>query len=178
MPKTNNASVELVFTAEVGSAAVVLGAGEHNVNVASAVLTNPMQRKGRKEEYLFPADPTPQLEVVFRNSEGQFTEWFNLLGYRRYADLTDAEKKSGKYISKGDFAVVKATGKRVVDPDKTATARSIVAKLGGACGFEPGTEFGPNDLVGAELTIIVGPSQDRPDQLRLKAVKPLEDALA
>ena len=176
MQKQNNTSTGLVFTAEVGTgASTLLGPGEHNVTIASVSLTDPTKRNRRKEEYAFANDPTPQLEVVFKNEEGQFTEWMNLRGYKRFDDLTENEKKSGKYISRNDFAVVKATGKRVVSEEKTATARSIVSKLGWACGMEPGTEFGVDDLVDRELTIIIGPSQDRADQLRVKAVKPIDE---
>lgn len=175
MKQAQNASAALVFTAEVGTgAATLLAAGEHNVLVASAILTDPTKRTRRKEEYAFPEDPTPQIEMLFKNDEGQFTEWMNLRGYKRFDELTDNEKKSGKYISRNDFAVVKATGKRVVSDEKTATARSIVSKLGWACGFEPGDEFTLADLIDRELTIVIGPSQDRPDQLRVKAVKPIE----
>lgn len=176
MQKAQNASAALVFTAEVGtSAATLLAAGEHNVSIASVRLTDPTKRTRRKEEYAFPEDPTPQAEFVFKNEEGQFTEWMNLRGYKRFDELSENEKKSGKYISRNDFAVVKATGKRVVSDEKTATARSIVSKLGWACGMEPGTEFGLDDLIDRELTIIIGPSQDRADQLRVKAVKPVDE---
>lgn len=168
--KNNNANAvtpeDLVFTSEEASGGGLLTAGEHRVTIESVAMVTPSSKS-----YEFAADPTPQLQFVFKNDEGQFSDWKNLRGYKKYEELSATEKKSGKYVQRGDYAVVKATGKRIVDDERTAKAMAMVGNLGFACGIERGQSFKPSDLVGSELTIIIGPSADRPDQLRVKAVK-------
>lgn len=106
-------------------------------------------------------DRTPQLKVTFRDNQGfQFSAWYNLLGYERYADLTKKDQQSGKFesVSEEGYAVVKSTKKRVSSPENTEKAMSILEGLAFNSGIGAGEEITEADLVGRNVGIIIAPN--------------------
>lgn len=104
-----------------------LAEGKHVVMIEKIVPAQPKESKDWN-------DRTPQIAITFKGAKGvQFTNWYNLLGYKKYEDLTLAEQQSGKYEARGDsgYAVVKTTGERVVSAifmvGKKATEANTVA---------------------------------------------------
>lgn len=114
-------------------------------------------------------DRTPQLKATFRDEQGfQFSAWYNLLGYERYADLNKKDQQSGKFISVGEegYAVVKATKKRVTSPENTEKAMSILEGLAFNSGIGAGEEITEVDLVGRRVGIIIAPNNNGQNRVK------------
>ena len=142
----------------------LLQEGEHAVEIKAVAMT----AAEPSEDY---KDRTPQLEVEFRKGDKSLKAWLNLKGFKRYDDLSDADKKSGKFEARGPFgyAVDIAKDSRIEDPDKTASAESIIQKLGNDCGIPTGKAFEENDLLGMEVGIMV--KKNEQGQLRVAYTK-------
>lgn len=153
---TQNAGNPL-FRIAASTGGGLLDAGRHIVTIMSIVAAEAVPSHKQW------SDPTPQAKVVFKNENGMFTEWLNLSAYKRFSELSKKDQESGKYIARTDpdfpsdkpYAVIKKTGVRVVDNDRTETAHGIIAQMIGACGFEKGTEVEPDQLIGKTLGIVV-----------------------
>lgn len=128
----------------------LLGIGKHETTIVAVEDAEASEN----DEY---SDRTPQLKVTFQSNEtkGKFSHWFNLCAYKRFADLTDAEKASKKFASVGDagYAVLVKTKKRVQDPEATEKALNILNGLLFNCGFPAGEAVEAEDLIGKEVGI-------------------------
>jgi len=112
-----------------------LEAGHHEVSITEWKITNSrIQWDGNEKTHLpLFQDPTPQLGIMFRNAEGD-VGWhrFNVYGYKRWDDLSDAQQKSGDY-EKQKFGQqvyackqTKAGLVRQKDSKRTAGAQSFI----------------------------------------------------
>ena len=154
--------MDLTFKAE-NNISGLLQEGDHVVTIKELSLDQP---RNSSDDY---SDKTPQLKVQFRNDDGIFTAWYNLLGYKTFEELSEEEIASGKYEARGDngVAVDVETNKRVVSPKKTASARSIVGRLGTNSGIEAGSDFTPAQLQGREVGIHI--ERNKQGNLRVKS---------
>lgn len=136
-----------MFTAK-NAVSKFLGAGTHLVSITEVVMDEAKGDGSHK-------DLTPQLRIVFTGEGGRkFTAWYNLKGYKKYDELTEAQKKSNKFAADNNgYAIDVKSRIRVENPENTAAAQSIVGRIGVECGIEEGDEFSPEDLVGKELGI-------------------------
>lgn len=125
-------------------------------------------------------DLTPQLEITFRTLESgrQFKNWYNLLGYKKYSELTDKERQSNKFESRGDagYAVDKKTGKRVVSAENTEKAMNILNTLAFNAGCDEGAEISEDDLVARHVGIQIGANEQ--GSMRVKSTYMLADVKA
>lgn len=146
-----------LFRIAASAASSILQVGRHIVTIMAITADQAMAK------HKLWNDPTPQAKVLFKNSEGIFTEWMNLKGYTRFDELSKKDQASGKFLAVSDpdfpsdrpYAVVKRTGERIVSDDRTHTSEGIVAQMIHACGYEKGTEVDSEDLIGKELGIVV-----------------------
>lgn len=147
-----------MFTAK-NAVSKYLNAGTHLVTIDSVELDEAHTDTSH-------ADPTPQLKIVFKNGEGRFfTAWMNLKGYRKFEDLTPAEKKSNKFKVDASGYAIDAKKVRLENVENTKRAQSIIGRIGVDCGIEEGEEFAPEDLIGRELGIKIEANSQ--DNLRL-----------
>ncbi len=130
-------------------------AGDHDVNITECGL------EMSKEQPKW-SDRTPQLKVVMKNATGMITSWLNLRGYKNSADTNGIAPKGHEFRSYSadseKFLVNKATGKRVVDDERTQKLLSNVGNLAFAAGIqdeEIDTDNLPDALLGASLTVRV-----------------------
>jgi hypothetical protein len=113
-------------------------------------------------------DLTQQLRIGFRNLEtgAKMSHWYNLNSFVRYNDLTDKQKQSGKFESRGEegYAVDKKSGKRlIVPPSKdpinapsgTDKCMNILNTLAYNAGLPQGDSFTESDLIGQKVGIVV-----------------------
>lgn len=93
------------------------------------------------------SDPCEQLAATFVStanpSKGAMTHRFNLIGYTRFNELSDAMIKSGKFTDVGGYAcaVNKRTDKleRIEDKARSAKCIGIVDQLFAALGLPEGS---------------------------------------
>lgn len=113
-------------------------------------------------------DKTPQLKVTFECDGRIFSAWYNLKGFKTYKQLTAKEQKSGLYVSMGTagYAVVKATGMRIEDTEKTEAAMNILCTLAAHSGIPEGTQFSETELVGRTVGIIIGENNNANDRVK------------
>jgi hypothetical protein len=176
---------EMVFT--VGEAkSGLLESGVHNVRIAGIEGKVPEHKKSDFK------DKDEQAEVTFKDKEGrQFRHYYNLFAYRLFAELSEKERESGKYIDAGGYALNLSTGLREKvpystpeqkkadgwKPNRSDQALSIFQGLAGATGLPLEANFKVADLLGRELTIVLGPEMNpvtHKMDVRLKAIRPLE----
>jgi len=151
----------LTFKAE-NNISKLLGEGEHATEIIGVALTQSTQNP----DY---ADRTPQVEVTFGDEKGRsIKSWLNLKGFKTFSRnsdkdvegkdfLSEKEQESGKFEARGPFgyAVNKKSGIRIESTSKTASARSIIGKLGVDCGIPEGNDFSMEDLQGKSVGIKV-----------------------
>jgi hypothetical protein len=154
----------------------LMALGKHVVRIISVVSATPSNAGDGWE------DKTPQLKVVFEDSTGnRVTAWFNLMGFKTYDELSATEQKSGKFVAMGNrnqnYAVVKATKKRVPSPEKTEAALNIVSRLAHDSGVEEGEEITEGDLVDRTVGIVV--AENDSNNVRVTGTfRPTEEAVA
>jgi len=151
------------------SSAMVLGAGEHTVKVASMVECSDQQKNFNaseievKEEW---SDPTPQIAVVFRatNGTGVFTHRFNVKGFVRFSELDATQQKAtvkvagkvvAKYFSAGaeGYAIDRMTGERLESAERTDKCIRMLDDMSARCGNAEGSAY--EEMVGKELNIVI-----------------------
>jgi len=99
-------------------------------------------------------------------------------GWLKFADLTDEEVKSKKFINVNDYACAKVDGKlmRIEDTAKTATCDRIFDRFMNAIGAEPGSGLDAVDEAIANKTefmvIVTNDEYEGKDQLRIAGFKP------
>lgn len=164
-PIMTNLKALVLISANSGA---LLGVGSHRVKI---VEISPSTPKGTAFK-----DPTPQLKIVFKDlvTGKQFTEWYNIVGYRRFNELDKKDQQSGLFTSNQGYAVHMETGMRVEDLARTESAQSILNKVGHDAGIAAGVSFEPKDLMDRELIITVGESNDAAyNNLRIKGTRPV-----
>lgn len=162
---------EPTFEAQASQGAL-LSEGQHVATIESAIFTE----AAANELY---NDTTPQLAVKFKGEDGSITAWYNRRGFETFDELSDAQKRSGKYEPRGasNYAVDIKTGMRVENSEKTAQGIAYINALGiNALGLAPGTKFKVSDLVGAEVGINV--ERNAQSKLRVTYSMPAEKVLA
>lgn len=128
-----------------------LAVGDHVVTIESITAKESKEKDDWK-------DQTPQLEITFVTaSGGKMKHWYNLVGFTKYEDLTDAQKKSKKFRAAGDegYAVTIATGKRVISDENTEKALAIIGALALHSGISKDAEVDTDELVGRTVGITV-----------------------
>lgn len=77
-----------------------LEAGKHEVSITEWKIMHSRVKWNGEEKSNLPGftDPTPQLGIMFRDSAGS-VGWhrFNVFGYKRWDDLTNAQQEGGDY---------------------------------------------------------------------------------
>lgn len=134
----------LVFTARNAVGKIIDTAGQYLASISEVSMDEAVGDGSHK-------DKTPQLKVVFDIAGKRFTNWYNLKGYKKFEDLTAAEKKVHTASAQG-YAVDKK-GYRVENEENTKKAMSIIERLGLDAGIEAGESFQPEDLVSREVGI-------------------------
>jgi len=150
----------------------LLGAGQHLVTIES------VQNVEAAANELF-NDRTPQLAVKFKNDSGTFTNWYNLVGYKKFDELSPKDQASGAYEPRGEnsYATNVKTGTRVHSAERTAAALSRVGQLGtDALNLAEGEDFNGSDLIGAEVGINIE-KNDR-SKLRVTFTMPADEVEA
>lgn len=127
----------------------MLPAGFHQVVIKSIEVT---PERESEEGYIMDS----QTCITYKSGNGVIKHWYNNARFKRYVDLSDADKKSKKYIAAGSegYAVDKKTKRRLIDENDTS-CESIYANLAYACGIEEGEDIDIMDLVDSELVIEV-----------------------
>lgn len=134
-----------------------LEAGNHEVTIAEwKIMHSRIKWDGSEKTNLPPfVDPTAQLGIMFRDSEGN-VGWhrFNVWGYKRWEDLSDVQQKSGDFEKVTFGAQVyacKQTAKGLVrqkDTKRTNGAQSFIDQFMSACGHT-------GETVGDALPVIM-----------------------
>lgn len=149
-----------------------LAAGTHVVQLVEwKVLHSRIKWDGTEKDKLPDfTDPTPQLGLMFRGEAG--VAWYraNMLGYKRYDELTEEEQASDKYekVVFGETAYACTTYKgklvRIKDKKRTADALSIVDQIMTAFGITGETIGDTMDtVVGNETKISIKVEDDSYD---------------
>ena len=159
-----------------------LGEGTHNVRLVSVKETDSAHNydgtlKENLPEY---ADATEQLAITVVSTEGKggMTHRLNAEGYTKFADLTDEEIKSKKFINVNDYACAKnKAGQlvRVPDEKKTKSCDNIMDQFMAATGLPEGSSIEDLDEViqsKAEFQVVViNDEYEGKDQYRIKSFK-------
>ena len=162
-------------SAEVDRSANMLPEGRHEVIVSTIYKINDrtsFKGKVKTQDELDAknidwSDSAEQLGVTFsKPGGGVASARFNLVGYKRFDELTDTE---GFFQSgyEEPYAIDAKTNERVIDPERSAKAQNILNELFDGChikneegDFEQlplGSDV--DDLVGCHLSIVVVPKQ-------------------
>jgi hypothetical protein len=133
----------LGYTSKESSRQDKLGTGEHTVSIVEWKVLHSRINWDESEKDSLPefADPTPQLGLMFHNEEG--VAWYraNMLGYKRWEDLTEDQQNSNEFerVVFGDQAYacknVKGQLVRIKDKKRTEDAQSIVDQIMSAVGM-------------------------------------------
>jgi hypothetical protein len=120
-----------------------LKAGTHEVSLTDWQIMHSRIKWDGSEKEVLPdfSDATPQLGIMFRDAEGN-VGWhrFNMLGYKRWDDLSDKQQESGKFerVTFGEQVYAckqQANGLvRIKDEKRTAGAHSFVDQFVAAVG--------------------------------------------
>lgn len=144
----NGKSPKLSFTSE-RNMSKLLSAGTHRVTIASV-------EEAESNESAEHTDRTPQMKVVFVDAEGRkFTHWFNLRGFKRFEDFDPKAAKAQGLRSTENGIAVDKKGLRIEDEERTEKALKMISALGCNAGIPEGTDFGPEDLVGQEVGLVL-----------------------
>lgn len=131
----------------------LLNTGEHLVSIESII-----------EDASSPstnwADTTPQIKATMKNDDGVITRWFNMKGYQSLEDFPTGKAPKGfefRSSEQGDenYLVNSKTNERVESEEKTALAEKIFCEFACDAGVEEGADFDENDLIEAELGVVV-----------------------
>lgn len=157
----------------------LLGIGEHVVTVTEVS----EKQSAANPEY---ADRTPQLQVVFKTEDGkQTTGWYNMLGYKRFSELSEEDQVSGAYSASTEqgYAIDNKSNERVTSEENTNAALSILGKLGDDCGLATGETISleqfSKTIFGCQVGISIAANNRnqtrvqfsmRPDQVEAPAV--------
>ena len=156
----------LIMITAKNTMSTLLGIGQHAVEIVEVVETE----SNPSDEH---TDLTPQLAVKYENSEGKkFTQYFNLRGYKDFADFTPAEQKKLGLKATASGKAVGKNGHRIEDPARTEKALSIVAKLALDAGVPEGTECSVEDLVGKSIGINI--EADERGKARVRYTMPVD----
>lgn len=133
----------LGYTAKASSRQDKLGTGEHVVSAVEWKVTHSRINWDGSEKDDLPAfvDPTPQLGLMLHNDEG--VAWYraNMLGYKRWPELTEEQQKSDEYekviFGSTAYACKRVKGQlvRIKDKKRTEDALSIVDQIMSAFGM-------------------------------------------
>jgi len=131
----------------------LLNAGEHLVSIDSIIEDSASPSSNWE-------DITPQLRVTMKNEDGVITRWFNMKGYQSIEDFPTGKAPKGfefRSSENGDegYLVDSKTNERVESEEKTALAEKIFCEFACDAGVEEGADFDENDLLGAELGVVV-----------------------
>jgi hypothetical protein len=165
----------------------ILPVGEHRVRLAQAFETDSFTTSSGEKKSDLPQwqTPTDQLYILCVSTEGKGSIGHRLQGqsWVKFANLTDEEIKTKKYLNIDGYACVKT--KTGVDrvPDKAgheACAR-IFDRFMNACGLPEGSTIEDLDTVIADKTefmiVVVNDEYEGKDQFRIKSFKPVASAI-
>lgn len=133
----------------------LLSVGYHDVQIDNVEITN----SNASDEH---DDVTLQVAVTFRNDNGIITGWYNTKGFKKYDELTAAEKASGNFDTTSTGYAIKLTknkaGKvikreRIEDAERTEKCLDILGKLATNAGFAVGEDVEVEELKGKEVGI-------------------------
>lgn len=127
------------------------GGGLPAGNYVGTIVSIASVKAAAKEGYV---DPTDQFHIVLETEDGRKqNHWLNVKGYMRYSDLSDAQKKSKKFIAAGDegYAVDKATKMRVISEKATEACENILNNFAFCAGVEEGEDVELDDLIDREI---------------------------
>lgn len=121
----------------------LLPAGKHVVTIQSWHVTHSRETWKCEVKPTLPkfVDPTPQIGIAFSNEDGLAFYRANMLGFRRFEELTEAELASDKFervaFGRTQYACKLVKGKlvRVKDKKRTDGAHSIVDQIMAAIGM-------------------------------------------
>jgi len=170
----------------------LLPEGEQVVRLLRVELLNSFQQYNgtAKDELPQWENATPQLAVTVVASEegknGGMTHRFNGCGYRKYDELTKAEKDSGKYEDIDGYACYtddEGDMIREEDPDRTEKCANIINQFASALQIEEGEDLMPalnraiEDQVAFRVTVVNEPYEGK-DQFRLTRFRALATVTA
>ena len=187
----NVQSAVLGYVAQESDQQELLGEGTHIVSIAEWKVLHSRIKWNGEEKAKLPdfSDPTAQLGLMFKNDDGNLAFYrANMMGYRRWEDLTEAEQTSDKYerVTFGDqvYACKLIKGKlvRVTDKKRTAGAHSIVDQIMASVGMT-GQSIGDamDTVVGnaTKLSItIVEEEYDGKTQYKVKSFSKVKEAVS
>lgn len=148
---------------------VTMGVGTHNVVVKQIVEVTDHDANlsgAKKEDYRF-SNVHDQLAVTFVRADGKpgiITHRINTMGWVRYDELSPKEQKACTKDPEKGYAIVKKTGARIEDPERTAKCANILNQFlnkltkNGVPVIDALIEAGGLDadlIVGAECSITV-----------------------
>lgn len=123
---------------------VILGVGTHNVQITKIFETNSFVEgvNSPKMKTALPEwkDPDPQVLVMMRNNTGVAVHRFNFAGYRRFDELTEAERVGVIPVGEDGYACDEATMIRIKSPERTAKAVNIFNQFMASCGLPVGSK--------------------------------------
>ena len=167
----------------------VLSAGVHVVHISKFLLTDASRTySGELKTDLKPwVDVHPQLAVTYAAVDGRgvITDRFNTKGNLRYDELTEAQRKSGRFENVEGYACITNNAgelERVESPERTTQCHNILNKFAQAAGLKEGENLieGLNAAIAEKRQLTITVSSDTyegKDQLRVtrftaaKAVK-------
>ena len=93
-----------------------------------------------------------QLAVEFIADGKKITRWYNLKGFKISTESPTTKDASGRTVP--NYLTGK-NGKRLEDPAKTASCKSMIGDLGCSAGIPLGNKFDPAILEGEQVGIFV-----------------------
>lgn len=120
----------------------VLTAGIHNVCISKVLPTDASHKySGELKDDVKPwVDKHYQLAVTYTSVDGKgvITDRLNTRGFTRFDELTEADRKSGKYENIEGYACIttKAGLERVDSVERTNQCKNIINKLAFAAGLK------------------------------------------
>jgi hypothetical protein len=170
----------------------LLPLGTHAVRLIRYEEVNSFQQYNGDEKLKLPAwkDATPQLAITVvaagDGKSGGMTHRFNGRGYVKMNELTDKQRKSGKYEDQQGYACSLNDDNllvREVSEQHTKECANIINQFAGALGVKEGSKLGNalDKAIEAKIKFsvtVVNEPYEGADQFRLAKFKPATVAVA